>query len=257
MLYVYGVTRAGRGQPSVDGLGAPAARVELIESGPIAAAVSELPDGYELHDEDAHAHLHVLTELLDEGPVLPVRMGTVAPNPDVVRSEVLDISQAELVAKLDSVDGFVELHVDADDDEAESIAALVRGGGLEVPRPADLSGRIELGEQIAGMLIEHRRQVADEILAELRPLGIRDAPRSAINTGEDPVLRWAFLVAQEDVPQFDQAVADVRTKHPELEIRYAGPLPAAHFADAQPASRPTTPEQTDAFQSQGSWGWNA
>ena len=253
MLYVYGVTRAGRGQPSLDGIGAPPGRVELVESGPVAAAVSELPDGYELHDDDARAHLHVLIGLLEDGPVLPVRMGTIAPDRDVVRSEVLDSAQPALVGRLDSMDGLVELQVDADDDEAESIAALARDGGLQLAAPADLSGRIELGERIAAMLVEHRQHVAEEIVTELRSLAVHDVPRSTIGSAEDPLLRWAFLVAQDDLARFDEAVVAVRTKHPELAIRYAGPLPPSHFVDWQPAAGPA--EQTDTFHANSAWGW--
>jgi hypothetical protein len=256
MLYVYGVTRSGREQPAAAGLGSPPEQVRLLESGPIAAAVSELPDDYVLQDEDARAHLQVLIGLLADGPVLPIRMGTVAPGEAAVRNEVLDAAQAELAGRLDSIDGLVELHVDADDEERASIAAVAELAG---PRPgpgSDLASRIQFGEEIAGLLVDYRRRLAEEIVDELRPLARRDTPRSALNSAEDPMLRWAFLVAQDDLPRFDAAVAAIRTEHPELAIRYAGPLPPSHFVDG----RPSTEEQettTDRFQSQGAWGWDA
>src|SRR5262245_25592963 len=103
MLYVYGVTRSGRQHPAAAGLGSPPEQVRLIESGSVAAAVSELPDDYVLQDEDARAHLQVLIGLLADGPVLPVRMGTLAPGEEAVRSEVLDAAQTELSGRLDSI----------------------------------------------------------------------------------------------------------------------------------------------------------
>lgn len=256
MLYVYGVTRSGRGQPEAAGLGQPPEPVRLIESGPVAAAVSELPDDYLVQDADARAHLQVLIGLLADGPVLPVRMGTVAPDADVVRGEVLDSVAGELVDRLDALDGLVELHVDADDDEAQSIADIARSTDLRLQPGADLASRIEFGEEVAARLVEYRRQTADSILAELQPLAVRDAPRSTAVTAEDPVLRWAFLVAEEDLPRFDAAVVSVRTRHPELAIRYAGPLPPSHFLDEQPDPSSAHTE-ADTFQANSAWGWEA
>jgi gas vesicle protein GvpL/GvpF len=254
MLYLYGVTLAGREQPGMGGLGAPPERVRLVESGPVAAAVSELPDDYVVQDEDARAHLQVLIGLLDSGPVLPVRMGTVARSPDDIRSDVLDSARDDLVRRLNDLDGLVELHVDVDDDEGRSIAELTRSGRLTAHPGADLASRIEFGQRVAELLIEHRRQVAEEIVDALRPLASRDAPRSTIRSAEDPLLRWAFLVPLDEIGKFDHAVAGIRNAHPELNLSYTGPLPPSHFVDWAPgAESPSTP--TDSFQAQGAWGW--
>jgi hypothetical protein len=255
MLYIYGVTRAGREQPSDTGLGEPPAPVRLVESGPVAAVVSELPDDFVVQDDDARAHLQVLIGLLDGGPILPVRMGTVAPGEDAVRAEVLDTARAELVSRLDSVDGLVELHVDADDDEAASIAAVARTARLQLSTGGDLSARIQLGEEVAQLLVEHRQQLAEQIVAELRPLAVQDTPRSTLRSAEDPMLRWAFLVPRDDLARFDGAIVEVRQQNPELAIRYAGPLPPSHFVDWQPAAAETEP--SDSFHASGAWGFEA
>jgi hypothetical protein len=109
MRHVYGVVRPGHPTRirGIDG-----ASVEVVACGPVAAAVSDLER--ELAPEDAHAHLDVLIGLLDDGPVLPVRFGTAAPDDDAVRAEVLAPS-AQLAPRLDALDGMVELHVDAPD----------------------------------------------------------------------------------------------------------------------------------------------
>src|SRR3954447_10501315 len=106
MLYLYGVTRADREQPKLEGLGSPPAGGRPVEAGPGGGAatgrargaggggppVTELPDDYVVEEEDARAHLQVLIGLLEAGPVLPLRMGTVAPGEEAVRSEVLDVA---------------------------------------------------------------------------------------------------------------------------------------------------------------------
>lgn len=269
MLYVYGVVRSGQPPVDVEGIGDPPGEVRIVESGPLAAAVSEFPHDAELQDDDARAHLHVLIRLLEDGPVVPLRMGTVAPDDDAVRAEVLDGPGDALRERLDALDGLVELHVDAEDDEAGAIAAVARDAGIEGRVARDFDARLELGEQIAELLVDRRMQLADEILAQLRPSAVADVPRSMLESPEDPVLRWAFLVNRADLDAFDRAIVEVRSRYPAMAIRYVGPLPAAHFVDWQPTTdgdrvsdsavdwRPTTDGEpvSDSFSSQGSWGW--
>jgi gas vesicle protein GvpL/GvpF len=251
MLYVYGIVRAGH--PPVDprGVGRPPGEVRLVESGPIAAPVSEVPDDFAVDEADARAHVHVLIELLSGGPVIPLRLGTVAPDDAAVHTEVLDPVRAEMVTLLDELDGLVELHVDADDDEAEAIAAVA----ASAPRPADgsddLGAKLELGEAVASLLTQQRQRLAEAIVGRLRPLAVRDVPRSVIEGPEDPVLRWAFLVQADDVVNFDEAVIGIRSEYPSMSIRYVGPLPPAHFVEWDPQA----PENADSFRGGGNWGW--
>jgi hypothetical protein len=181
-------------------------------------------------------------------------MGTLALGDEAVRGEVLDAAQPELTSRLDSIDGLVELHLDADDDEPASIAAVAQLAGARPEPGAGVASRIQFGEEIASLLVDYRQRLAAEIVGELQPLAQRDTPRSTIHTAEDPMLRWAFLVDRQDLPRFDAAVAELRSRHPELAIRYAGPLPPSHFVDGQPSAQQQDPP-ADSFQSQGAWGW--
>ena len=253
MLYVYGVVRARDGADlDLEGVGDPPAEVRLLASESVAAAVSTIPEDFVIDEAAARAHLQVLIGLLDQGPVIPVRLGTIGDDEDGVRAEVLDVARAELVQRLDSLDGLVELHVDADDDEAEAIAAVAAAAPRSTFPTLDLESRIAIGEEVASLLIAHRQRLADAVLQQLRPLAVRDAPRSVINTAEDPVLRWAFLVPVADVGKFDEAVMGIQEDNPTLSIRYVGPLPAAHFVDWDGSN---TQEYTDSFTGSGKWGW--
>jgi len=253
-LYLYGVVRGGQPAPRHQGVGQPPGDVVLITSGELAAAASVLPDDYELTDEDAHAHLDVLVRLLRDGPVLPLRMGTVAPDETAVRTELLETTAAQLADRLDALEGVVELHVDADDDESEAIAAIAQTTDLGVTAAADLADRLELGREVAELLVDRRQKLAAEIVAQLRPFAVDDVPRSVIRGPEDPMLRWAFLVKRDDVERFDEAVVAVRSQHPSTAIRYVGPLPAAHFVD-RPQDEPGETDPADSFSPQGSWRW--
>ena len=253
MLYVYGVVRAGDGTDSdLEGVGDPPGEVRLLTSESIAAAVSTIPEDFVIDEAAARAHLQVLIGLLERGPVIPVQLGTVGADEDGVRAEVLDSARAELVRRLDSLDGLVELHVDADDDEAEAISAVAAAAPRPTMQALDLESRIAVGEQVATLLVAHRQNLADAILQRLRALAVRDTPRSVINTAEDPVLRWAFLVRAADVSGFDEMVMEIQADYPSLSIHYVGPLPPAHFVDWD---APRTQEYTDSFTGSGKWGW--
>jgi Gas vesicle synthesis protein GvpL/GvpF len=252
MYYLYGVVRADRPDLDAKGVGAPPGDVVLVRSGPLAVAATELPDDFVLKDEDARTHLKVLIALLSDGPVLPLRMGTVAPDVAAVRTDVLGTAPQELIARLDALDGLVELHVDADDDETEAIAAVAQSAGIAPISTGDITERIELGREIAELLVERRQQIATEIVEELRPFALRDAPRAVLQGPEDPVLRWAFLVKRDDIDKFDEAIVATRSHHSKTAIRYIGPLPPSHFIDWQPDAET---EQPDSFTASTSWGW--
>jgi hypothetical protein len=247
---VYGVVRADHPRPDVKGVGSPPGKVRLVRSGPLAAAETVLPDDFVVQDEDGRAHLKVLTKLLANGPVVPLRMGTVAQDEAAVRTEVLDAARPALVERLDALDGLVEVHVDADDDEAEAITDIARAAGL-APAVGDMSARLDLGRQVAELLVEKRQQLAEEIVAELRPFAVHDVPRSMIRSPEDPVLRWAFLVRRDAIDQFDDAVIAVRSHHPTTSIRHIGPLPPSHFIDWHSDAE----ADADSFSAPSSWGW--
>jgi hypothetical protein len=252
MFYLYGVTRPGVGAPAERGVGTPPRPVRVVGTDRLSALVSELPDGYVVREEDARAHLHVLIEALRDGPVVPLRLGTVTDDEDAARSMLAD-SADDLTETLDALDGRVELHVDADDDVAEVLALVGRSApGLAASESDDLAARIDVGQRIAELVVDHRRRMADQILDRLRRLSVDDVPRAQIRGPEDPVLRWAFLVRQEDLELFDEAIVALRAELPSLAFRYVGPLPAAHFVGREPVP---SAEPADSFRGNGSWGW--
>lgn len=253
MLYAYGLVRAGHPAPSVAGIGSSAPAVRIVASGPVAAAVSDVPDGLTVGEEEARRQLHVLVDLLADGPVVPLRLGTLAPDEAQLRSDVVDPVAEAIAPVLDRLDGLVEIHVDVDDDEADSLAAIAGAApGLRPRAGADLAERLEVGRQLSTLLVDHRTHLADQLVQRLRGYCVDDVPRAVIGGPEDPVLRWAFLVRAEDLALLDQEVIALRADFPSLSIRHVGPLPAAHFVDRMPQSHDAA---ADSFRSSGSWGW--
>ncbi|MBL7496599.1 GvpL/GvpF family gas vesicle protein [Frankia sp. CNm7] len=264
-LFLYGVVRDDHPPPDPAslGVGDPPGRIQLVRHGPVAAVVSPVADAIRVADRDAERHLDVLLELFDAGPVIPLRLGSVAPDEDAVREEVLGEAAPELRRRLDALEGFVEVHVDADESEMSAIRAVIAADpSLAAARDrsgdADLSNRVALGERVADGVVLRRLHQAEILLEELRPCAVADTGRWAMGGPEDPVLRWAFLVHRDagpghlDLEQFDQAVERVRHGHPELVIGYVGPLPVFHFLELV---EPDEPAGAASEPSRGRWGW--
>ncbi|OHV34187.1 GvpL/GvpF family gas vesicle protein [Pseudofrankia sp. EUN1h] len=262
-LFLYGVVRDDHplADPPPLGVGDPPGPIRLVRRPPAAAVVSPVADPVRIADEDAERHLDVLVGLLADGPVIPLRLGSVAPDEDAVREEVLGEAAPELRRRLDTLDGLVEVHVDADEEETTAIRAVIEADPSLVGARGGFGGetsmqtRMALGERVADGVILRRLHQAETLLEQLRPRSVADAGRGPMGGPEDPVLRWAFLVYRDaephhrDLEHFDQAVERVRGDHPELAIEYVGPLPTFHFLDlTEPAEAASEPRHSR-------WGW--
>jgi hypothetical protein len=230
--------------------------VRLNPFGDVAAAVSEV-DSETLAEADAERHLDVLLDLLRSGAVLPVQFGMAAPDEDSLAAQLGEWEPA-LAKELARFADVVEVDLTVVDDERAAVAAVLAGqpalNGLVARTPAD---RLALGEQLAALVLDRRARLADELLALLREAAVEDAPRALLQSAEDPVLRWAFLVARDGLAEFDAAVNKVNELHPELQFSSVGPLPPFSFVSLNMAveqrAAPTM-DDSDPFRS-GKWGW--
>ncbi|MGC9666488.1 GvpL/GvpF family gas vesicle protein [Planosporangium sp. 12N6] len=266
-VLVYGMVRAGHPDPrDLPGVGGPAAPVRLVRSGQVAAAVSDVagdtagtesrdPDlaEVELRDTDAVGYLDVITALLPDGPVLPVRFGTVAPDDDSVRTEIIEPEHDLLTGRLDALDGLVEVKLDVVVDEDAGIRQAVAGdphlrrlversqtnGALDV--------RIGLGEEISRALDARRGALTDRVLTDLGAVAVSHVVRLPDDV---TVARYAFLVPAARLADVDDAVRRLRADLGDgYEIGYVGPLPAFDFIDSiEDAPGPQEPAH-------GRWGW--
>lgn len=249
-LHVYGIVRARHPEPrDRAGIGSPPAQVRLVRSGDLAAAVSDVePD--RLTERDAVRHLDVLIGLLADGPVLPLRFGTVAPDEDTVRRQVLDATAMDLADRLDKLDGMVEVRLDISVDEDAELRVLLdaspalrhlagRAAGTDA-----LTTRIEIGEQISSLLAARRTMLDDLVITRLGPLSTADL-RSP--TEEVTALCHVFLIEADRLDRFDEAVGQLRDELGDAyAVEYVGPLPAFDFIDIQIKPPHLAPAR---------WGW--
>jgi hypothetical protein len=224
-----------------------------VDEAGLAAVVSAAPAG-ELTADDAVAHLDLLVALVHEVPVLPLVLGTGAPDDDAVRSDVLLPDGDRLRAQLDAVADLVEVRLDLAFDTEVAITAIARVDP-EVHRLAErsrapgagMAEQMALGEAVAQRLAEDEEALMAEWTAELDGI----AERSAVLSADEETRRLAFLVRRDRLTDADAAVARLRERVGDRAgLEYVGPLPVYRFLDdlddldAGPRPQPTS-----------RWGW--
>src|SRR5947209_11392824 len=111
--YVYGIVRAAAGErPSAAGVDG--AQVELVESGGLAALVSDVDSlPVKGNRRNLMAHSQVLQEVVAERCVLPMRFGVVMPDRGAVVTELLEPHAQALAEQLGAFEPYVEVDVRA------------------------------------------------------------------------------------------------------------------------------------------------
>jgi hypothetical protein len=249
MLIVHGVLREHDGQV-LDRVDTGSVHPRVVAAGGLAAAVSEAPDSG-LTADDALAHLDLLVALAADVPVLPLPLGTTAPDDDAVREEMLTPAADRLEQQLAAVADLVEVRLDvlfdidslvADarrtDPEIERLAARGRAPG------AGFSERMALGEAVAARVADVEAALLEEWTAELTAI----AQRVAVLEADEQVRRTAFCLRREQLPEADAAVGRLRAAAAgRAGVEYVGPLPLYSFLDDPPPASEPAPRSR--------WGW--
>ncbi|NED13081.1 GvpL/GvpF family gas vesicle protein, partial [Streptomyces sp. SID9124] len=156
-VYVYAITRAGTALPEGQGgVGSPPARLRSVRQGRLAAVVSDAPPDLRARRRDLLAHQDLLMRLMDEGPVLPMRFGMVAPGEDAVLRQ-LAADESGHTAALKRLAGCHEINLKAlaaEDALADVVAedATVRKLRDAARRRPGYEASLRLGEAVAAAL---------------------------------------------------------------------------------------------------------
>jgi hypothetical protein len=249
MLLVHGLVRA-EDRDVVAQAASASVHPWAVAAGGLAAAVSEVPD-HGLTDDDAVAHLDLLVALVADVPVLPMPLGTTAPDEDAVREEVLTPAADRLERQLAAIADLVEVRLNLLFDTDAVIADIARSdpdiGRLAARSRAPGAGfaeRMALGEAVAGRVADHEAALAEEWTAELTGI----ARRAALLSADEQVRRSTFCLLREQLPDADAAVARLREAAAgRADVEYVGPLPVYSFLDDLPAEPEPPPRSR--------WGW--
>ncbi|MEU9205139.1 GvpL/GvpF family gas vesicle protein [Streptomyces sp. NPDC048332] len=238
-VYVYAIVRAGTGLPkNAGGVGAPPAAVRTIRQGALDAVVSDAPPQLRARRRDLLAHQELLMRLADEGPVLPMRFGMVAPDERTVLAQ-LAVDETAHVRVLDRLEDCFEINIKAFPAQ-NALAALVaeeknvRQLREAARRNPGYEASVRLGEAIAGALTRRAAAAGKRLHRELAPRARATAPGPVVS---GCALNMSFLVGRTESAAFLSQARNFVEEHREhAEIRLAGPLPCYSFvsSDARP-----------------------
>ena len=249
-LYVYGLLAdtapladVASETPAQDmlGEGVAGAKVRLLQAGPLTVLVSDIVPGLVTQTRrNMVAHTSVLERVIARTDVLPVRFGTVAPDPAVL-ARCIAANAASFHNAFRDINGRVELGLKASWRDgvvfAEIIAAdheLCRLRDRLRSRPATETyyERVELGRRVEAALADRRLAETTAIIAELTPLAERDVELRTLD--EDMVLNRAFLVRRENEASFDTRLQAITERFSaRMSFRYIGPIPPYNFVRLQ------------------------
>jgi len=241
-LYVYGIMRAqDAARATVDGEDHPV-DVEAVDHVGLSALVSHVPGELRLRRDNILAHADVLQAAFAHGPVLPFRFGTVVADADVVVGELLSPRSEALTARLDELDGKVEMQVKAiyaEEPLLRSILAqdqeLARAVKRTQQLPADAThfDRIRIGEAINQAVLSRGAADGQALLGALAPLATANVVSPPHH--ERAVMNVAFLVERANLERFDGAVEALSEQHAgAIEFKLIGPLPPYSFVGGHP-----------------------
>lgn len=237
-IYVYGVVDSASEVESIDLVGLDDARVRLVRSGEVAAAVGivtlDRPPG---RKRDLVAHSRVLDRLAATGPVLPVQFGTVLLSAADVRAELLESREDELLSMLADLSGRLQLTVRGRYNEQAVLAEVVaenaqiaqlRERTRELPDGVAHGDRVRLGELVAHALGAKREQDAAVVMDVVLPHAVAYAQRDG--TGVDHLMEVAFLVEEESRGAFEDALEAVaEALHERVRLQLLGPMAPYDF----------------------------
>jgi len=237
-IYVYGVVETASEVDRTDLVGLDDARVLLVASGDVAAAVGvvalERPPG---RKRDLVAHSSVLDALAATGPVVPVQFGTVLLSAADVRAELLESREEDLLAMLGDLSGRQQFTVRGRYNEhavlAEVVAedpevAVLRERTRDLPEGAAHGDRVRLGELVAHALEAKREQDAAVVMDAVLPHVVSCAPRDGASV--DHMMEVAFLVDEDRRDAFEEALEAVaEAMHERVRLQLLGPMAPYDF----------------------------
>ncbi|HEU5270476.1 MAG TPA: GvpL/GvpF family gas vesicle protein [Jatrophihabitans sp.] len=235
-LYVYGIVDAAEPAglaelPAVGG--APAGDIRTVtEPGlPMTAVVSPAPAELRGKRRDLLAHQRVLETLVEQGTVLPMRFGVVAPDEPTLLAGLRSETE-RYRALLHELAGQVELNLKAVPDEQQFVASAanepaVRSALAAARRDGSRERQVQLGQAVAEAVARRRQLCGTQLLNELRPLASRT---TTLGSGEQYALNAAFLLPRSALAEFTEAVDRLRGQlSPAVDLTLTGPLPPYSF----------------------------
>lgn len=243
--YVYGIARSAHPLRVSDrtGVGAEPTPLRVVTGGELAAIVSDAPENLRPKRRDLEAHEEVLEILQDDGTVLPMRFGSLAPDDDSVRRE-LEERGTWYGERLANLDGRREINIKAFHNQDALLAGLLSENdelrnaneALRSSGGGDHNQQLEFGEEVSTAIEEVRARDSAQLLAALRPYASDEQQGPPV---DGAFLNVSFLVDADQAAGLREAIADLGKRAAQIvELRVSDPLPPYSFvmpAEGNPA----------------------
>jgi hypothetical protein len=238
-LYVYGIVDEDVEIPDVTGVGG--GPVTSTSSGGYAALVSEVADPEAIGTpENLVAHGTVLDRVAAEASVLPMTFGTIVPNEDTLKEEVLapriELYEENMQRVRDAVQFFLRAcfvpdvvlaELVSEDSEIASLREAISGTSEDETREE----RIRLGQLVVEGLQRKAEAETPQILDTLTPLAKEIVERER-GQAED-VIELAALVERSAQARFEDAAEELARKAAgRITFRLMGPQAPYDFVRA-------------------------
>jgi hypothetical protein len=237
-LYLYGIT-LHQGDVPVEVPGIDNAEVEQLVEGPLAAIVTRVADRkIRPQRSNLAAHHHVLRDLTNQRPVLPVAFGTIADDESQLR-EVLRKNHDTLVEQLQRLEGRIEMGLGVYWETANIFEFFVathreleemRNRLFRPGRMPTFDEKMEMGRQFESLLRESRRRHTDQVVQALSPFCVEIRP---LDPGEEKmIMKLACLVEKDRRQQWEDGIQEV-ARHFDNHycFKYTGPWAPHNFVD--------------------------
>jgi hypothetical protein len=228
-LYVYAIVdQPELDLPIVSGIGD--AAISGLRAGELMAVVSTIDSSaVALNRNNLLCHERVIEALMGARAVLPARFGTTTERAERIQT-TLEANAAGYAANLDRVRGRVEIALRVGwEPEAEEPVAR--------PSAADaVGGRGYMLALLAKTQTSQRRRDTAEDLAARLTVGLvelADAVVEKVLPTPQMLLKAAYLVRREHVPEIRHRIEALRAGNPALAILATGPWPAYSFVEEE------------------------
>jgi Gas vesicle synthesis protein GvpL/GvpF len=233
-VYVYGVVRTGSLEPlALEGVqGRP---VELVAEDDLTAVATRLSSPeLRARKRDLVNHLAVLEQVFATATLVPCAFGTVFPDEQAVRGDLLTERRDELNAVLAQLRDKVQINVKAVYDETVILSEIV-ATDREISRLNELTRssegahaeKLRLGELVAARISARREADAVALVEGLRRFAVDELAEAA----QAPiVVKAAYLVDRADLERFDGELERIAAEvAPRMSLEAIGPLPPTAF----------------------------
>jgi len=249
--YIYCIINEGKKKEfGLPGIGERGDEVYTCCNGELAAVVSNSPvKKFPINRKNTVTHQKVMEQLMKNYTVLPVRFSTIAEAKDGVspeeriRERVLRERGEEFRELFAYMADKVELGIKALWTDMKAVYAeiveenseikLLRQKLMGKPAHKTHSGRAGLGEMVMNALNAKHERLASKIMQALKKYSA-DSKKTKL-FGDNMIMNGAFLVQEDQVPNFDKCIEILDKKIGEkgigIRFKYVGPVPPCNFVE--------------------------